>query len=457
MKNPFRLLNLHDAFPAHADLNQNCTSSRRLALASLAIGSLLLSSPSVYAQELEPISDPNQFCLNNSNNLTLLTPPWSIDAELESDPIENRVDFYQFEAEAGSQLVANLQGASSDSGTLPDPFLGLFDDQCRLLAFNDDDFNLDSRLRFQVPSSGVFSIAATKFPDGNFDGSSGAGDVGTYRLSIDTAEQVQVIESISVRLVNQITREPVRGDTEPFASVDLYRCDENCNTFIAGFNADSDGRVVFDGSANGFDLQPGFFLLRARALDYGSNESGRFFVGPEEAFEVWDITLTPPSVSIGASSVCDALPPQGGVCIYDVNIDNNTTQLFDGLAWSFVEAFGLDRGTSTRFEATSADTPEEVSQRAEILIPALSSTNVQFRFDVPSFAPEGATFCQSLFIGVEPAPLYNPVDDRFLFCIEKQGNFYRTFQGSEMNKAGINGEQLSLDRRRLNNGLAPND
>jgi len=323
MKNPFSSSNLHDALPAQADLKQSFGSPRRLVLASLAISALFLSAPSLQAQELDPISDPNQFCLDHSNNLTLLNPPWFVDGELESDPIENRVDFYQFEAEPGSQLVVNLQGAISELGTLRDPFLGLFDDQCRLLTLNDDFFGLESRLRFQVPSSGVFSLAAAEYPDGNFDGNTGQNEGGSYRLSIDTA--AQAIDSISVRVINQITREPIRGDIEPFAAVDLYRCDEvNCNTFIAGFNADSEGRVFFDGSVSSFDILPGRFLIRARASDYGSNESGRFSVEAGEAFEVWDITLTPPAVSIGSSSMCDELPPQGGVCIYDVNMKHLT-------------------------------------------------------------------------------------------------------------------------------------
>ena len=46
--------------------------------------------------------------------------------------------------------------------------LGLFDSECNLIDFNDDAFDLNSRLLFTVPDSGVFILATASFPISNF-------------------------------------------------------------------------------------------------------------------------------------------------------------------------------------------------------------------------------------------------------------------------------------------------
>ena len=58
--------------------------------------------------------------------------------------------------------------------------LGRFDAECNLIDVNDDAFDLNSRLMFAVPDSGVFILAATSFPDFEFAGSS----LGDYRMTI---------------------------------------------------------------------------------------------------------------------------------------------------------------------------------------------------------------------------------------------------------------------------------
>lgn len=86
----------------------------------------------------------------------------------------NDVDFFRFNAIAGEEVVADLEGSATGQGTLGDPYLGLFDSNCNLLAYNDDSGGtVNSRLVFTVPANGVFVLAATGCCDLNFDGSHG--------------------------------------------------------------------------------------------------------------------------------------------------------------------------------------------------------------------------------------------------------------------------------------------
>ena len=68
-------------------------------------------------------------------------------------------------------------------------------------------------------------------------------------------------------------------------------------------------------------------------------------------------------------------------------------------------------------------------------IPAYSAgTEIAFSFEVPSSVREGAQFCQALYIGLEPFPLVNTLDEKSLFCIEKLSGSFKVVTGSAMAK-----------------------
>ena len=426
---------------------------RRVVLPLLALGLACGVAPAHAQSALEPMSDPNPLCLDDARDVGFPTLPFSIDDSLESEPPSSAVDFFRFEGTPGQALQVRMLGSATGSGSLPDPFLGLFDDQCRLLLVNDDaEGSLNSLLEFVVPDGGTFVIAAAKYPDAEFDGSSFS-DPGTYQLLV--AESPPLIDSISVQVVNRLTGAPIPGDRDPFAFVELYRCDgRDCNEYIGAANANDEGRVTFTGASFTPALKVGTYLLRVRANDFGSNESGRFTVAANQAFEVWDVALTPPPISIGAVSACEAIPPQGGTCTYDVTVDNNTSRPVDGLAWSLVDASGIGVNYSSRFEASTAGPQQDAAQRAVLAIPARSSATASFSFEVPSFVPEGAQFCQSAYLGLEPSALLNVIRQQELFCIQKSGNRFVKLADERMTDEFVERDEQSIDRRLRGRGIA---
>ena len=60
------------------------------------------------------------------------------------------VDFFVIQASEGMRLRAGLRGDDTQPAPLVDPYLGLFDINCNLLAANDDYLGLNSRLTFVV-------------------------------------------------------------------------------------------------------------------------------------------------------------------------------------------------------------------------------------------------------------------------------------------------------------------
>ncbi|MCE3249508.1 MAG: Bacterial pre-peptidase C-terminal domain [Geminicoccaceae bacterium] len=81
--------------------------------------------------------------------------PFLVTGSLDTPPEEPDVDFFKLEATPGISVVAELEAEPTGQGTLPDPFLGLFDSDCNLIAANDDSGTLNSRLRFVVPEDGI--------------------------------------------------------------------------------------------------------------------------------------------------------------------------------------------------------------------------------------------------------------------------------------------------------------
>lgn len=383
-------------------------SFRLLTVFFLLIG---FSSPT-FAQAVEV--EPNDPCTEAQDLGEIdLTNPFSVQGSLDTPPEEPDVDFFRFSATPGADLIADHEGEPTGAGTLPDPLLGLFDADCNLLASNDDSGGtLNSRLRFDVPPDGVLVLAAASFPDFDFTGAGGSS--GTYQLTV--AQAPPSIGSISGRVVDALTGEPLPGNEPPFAFVELLRCEDDTCFAVNAQNVDGEGRFRFEQDFEGQPLPVGTYQVRAFANEYEQAETDRFEVAEGEDFDVGDIPLQPPEISFSNIQPCENLLPQGDVCHYSVTLRNNTNAKIRGLAWSIVDGSGLGSSLGfTQFEASARDgTRQAVRERLDVA--PLGEQVLEFQFDVPSFVV-GATFCTRVFVGLNPRPLVITIRESFLFCI----------------------------------------
>lgn len=216
--------------------------------------------------------------------------PFTLPGELLGFGEVADIDFFRLNGAPGDLLRVDLQGASSGYGTLPDPLLGLFDEECNLVDFNDDSGSVNSRILFTVPPSGTYVIAATAYPDFSFIGTG----EGSYLLTVD---QARVIDSISGRLVNVNDGNPVPGDFPNFSSMQLLACEgDNCFGIIGFQNADSDGNFRFEVDNLGNPILTGTYRLMAFANGFEQFFSDTFEVTENEALDLGDLAMTPLSV-----------------------------------------------------------------------------------------------------------------------------------------------------------------
>ena len=406
--------------------------SRYLALCMIASFGLLVNS-SALAQNVE--IEPNDSC-QTAQDFGSLTLPFVLNGELRGrdgpDGLQSEVDFYRFTSATDTELVVALKGDTSDSSTLSDPFLGWFDSNCELQEANDDYFGLNSRLFLNVSANEVFTLAASSCCDFEFNGS--ASGTGSYKLSIDEAPPV--IGSISAQAVDAISGAPLSGEAPAYAYFTLAVCeDDDCSTVIYGNSADSEGRVSFASNFNGAPLRVGTYEVAAYAQDYEMASSGPFLVSAGEDFEVDTLLLNPPPISISDFEPCDAIPAYGGICRYRAKLTNNLPERLRGLSWSLVDAYNLgSTRDNTTFEATSRGRINNVAIRKHFNIKAFEDKTVEFLFTVPASVADGAVFCTRLFAGLYPNPLFDPVQESFLFCIQKNADGFEMMNEQAVQK-----------------------
>jgi hypothetical protein len=405
---------------------------KRIFQSSLALLAILAVMIGFSLQALAQVSEvePNDSCVDAQDIGEIdVTGVFSVEGSLDTPPEEPDVDFFRFSATSGAQLVADLEGADTGAGTLPDPFLGLFDSDCNLLAANDDTIGFNSRLNFEVPADGVFILAATSCCDDQFTGAGGSS--GTYQLAI--APPPPPIGSISGRIVDARTGEPLPGNEQPFAFADLFLCEDGFCFFVNSQSADGEGRFRFDQDFNGQSLPVGTYQVVAFANEFEPAQTDPFEVGEGEDFDVGDIPLQPPEISFSDIQPCEDLLPQGDTCEYSFRVTNNTDAPIRGLAWSIVDGFGLlsELGFTTFEASTRGGSRQAVRERLDLA--PFGEATLEFQFDVPAFVL-GAEFCTRALVGIDPGPLVTTVRESFLFCFIGRDTAFQVVGESESQK-----------------------
>lgn len=240
-----------------------------------------MGSSSVLADGVE--AEPNQPC-EAAQTFSAAYLPFAVEGELFPSP---DVDFFQFERTPGEALRVDLEGSSTGKGTLPDPYLGLFNQDCNLISIDDDGgVALNSRIYVSVPAEGRFIIGVTSCCDSAFSG----GGEGSYLLTISTVEP---IGSISGRVIDE-EETPLSGVDFPYSSVYLLRSGDYGLDWT-GISAQPDefGEFGFSGSNPLFPpLEAGSYALWVSAIGYTTVLTDPFEVGPGQDFDIGDLVLT---------------------------------------------------------------------------------------------------------------------------------------------------------------------
>lgn len=236
-----------------------------------------------------PEYEPNDSC-PGAQSLGLQTLPLEISGEL-SNPISiPDIDFISFIGPPNTWVQIDLQGVASGVGTLGDPFLGVLDGSCNVLASDDDGgFSTDSRLFLTTPPDGVLVLAASSCCDWELLGNGYSR--GSYTILVDVPH---VVGSISLRLVNAESGVPLVGWWPTNARAELWRChDGGCDEPVVTQWADADGLIAFTLDGGGAPLQPGDYEVRGWAEGFEPAGSGPFTVEENEHLDLGDLSLTP--------------------------------------------------------------------------------------------------------------------------------------------------------------------
>ena len=138
-------------------------------------------------------------------------------------------DLFAAQLTAGVSYTVKLQGASSSSGTLPDPYLSLYTSAGVLLNENDDVVeggrNTDSQLTFTPQTTATYYLGATSYDEA---------ESGSYKISLATVATVNTVTGTigNDRLLSTSANDTINGlagtDTAVFAgSLSNYRITYN--------------------------------------------------------------------------------------------------------------------------------------------------------------------------------------------------------------------------------------
>lgn len=471
-----------------------------LALA-LTLGFFLTAAPRAFAQGTEV--EPNSTCAA-PQNLSTTALPHSVAGSLTSPD----VDYYRFTATPGSIIRIEMDGVSRGSGTLWDPYLGVFDENCGLLTYNDDYYGSTAQVDFTVPASGAFIVAATSYGDWEFVGTGLY--TGTYRLTLeprriaealygrivnsdtgapapaftavslvrcespDTCWQtigwaytdsqgnfrfdnsgstlwepleagdyklsyssggfmpgeagpftiaegqslnvgdlpmdpIPAAGSISGRLVDEVTRQPLSGGSPSFAQIDLIYCQSWGCSLWGSTQVAADGTFRFVGSMY-YNLPPTDYYFIASANQYQETISEKFAVAEDEHYNFGDFRVKSQPARINLVQACSSIPSTGGTCNLTMRITNGSPTPLKGEAWGVVNANGT--GTPTGTITFQVGSPRTLS-----LAPG-QFVDMPLSVDVPATVQDGAYICVNGFAAQRPHK-FNVLGTHPLVCLVK--------------------------------------
>lgn len=220
------------------------------------------------------------------------------------------------------------------------------------------------------------------------------------------------IGSISGRLLDAATGQPLAGATRPYATVELRRCSDpfSCYETLATAATGADGRFRFERDSQGNPLVAVTYQIVANAEQYQGHLGEPFAVAAGADQVLDDILLASPPLRFSEIRPCGDLPREGGTCRYSVRLANGQAEPIVGGAWSIVTVGDAWTGAQSVFQAGGV--------RVVQLDPGASEV-VRFRFAVPAELPNGTSICVRALAGRGDPAYFNLLASRDLFCIAK--------------------------------------
>jgi hypothetical protein len=137
--------------------------------------------PALFQVAQGPDVEPNNTC-QTAQDLGPLGGGLTLNGSLDPEaPATGDIDFVRVAGAPNSVVTIDLQGQATAKGTLENPFFGVLDGDCNVIAFVDDGGEgTNARAVVTIPASGIFTVAVTACCDFGLN----AGGVGTYELTI---------------------------------------------------------------------------------------------------------------------------------------------------------------------------------------------------------------------------------------------------------------------------------
>jgi 5-hydroxyisourate hydrolase-like protein (transthyretin family) len=237
----------------------------------------------------------------------------------------------------------------------------------------------------------------------------------------------QQIGSVSGRLVDAVTRQPLSGPSSGFGTLSLLRCDtfgcfETVN--LATINADGSFRFAPPRAGLNGVWRPGSFAVSYFVDQHIPAQTPAFKVAKDQDLDLGDIAVQPLPITLASGPACGAIPANGGACRYSLSVTNNQARTADLRVWSVVFTY------SPSSEA-SAFQPEGAKK---IRLRPGQSRTVNFSLDVPKGVEAATPICTSFYVADDTKAFYfAPSNQAFGFCVMKDaGGAFRQVQGDEL-------------------------
>ena len=277
-------------------------------------------------------------------------------------------------------------------------------------GFTDEDgrFRIQSDVFFLM-TGGLYELTARHFsfePFSRLIEIHGKTDIDLGDLPL---QPIPALSSISGRVVDAATGQPLAGHAPPHALVLLRRCfgSSFCSAVASQFTG-ADGRFRFEGSIDQ-PFETGLYEVQLLADQYRSDLGDPFPMGDDEDRELGDLPARSNPVRVEEIAQCGPLPSRGGRCRFTVAVSNGQATPLLARGWVTVAAFF--------FGPFQAETSYQLPQRL-IDLPAGGSTALAFTLDVPGTIPNGTLLCANFFAAAKDRPL-EPFAGRDLFCLTK--------------------------------------